>query len=81
MTAPVNGSVTLTGLTLGETATYSCGHGHTLSGEVERTCGHDGTWSGSDPVCQLTSNNSFIWIPKEICSFRFAYYYLHVFAS
>ena len=64
LTAPENGTVTLSGNTLGETARYSCNHGYTLSDGNNRTCGHDGTWSGSDPLCLLKSNDGFVFVHK-----------------
>lgn len=31
---------------------FSCEAGYSLIGSVERTCLHNGTWSGTQPVCQ-----------------------------
>lgn len=31
---------------------FSCEAGYSLMGSVERTCLHNGTWSGTQPVCQ-----------------------------
>lgn len=31
---------------------FSCEAGYTLIGSAERTCLHNGTWSGTQPVCQ-----------------------------
>lgn len=46
--APLNGLV----LDDGDTATYTCGQGYSLSGLSKRTCATDGTgWSGADPAC------------------------------
>ena len=40
----------------GTTATYSCGSGFAVSGNVKRTCrddssGLNGEWDGNDPTC------------------------------
>ena len=48
---PSNGQVTLTGTTVGSTATYECNTGFTLMGNIERTCQDDGDWSGTEPTC------------------------------
>ncbi|CAG5854549.1 unnamed protein product [Menidia menidia] len=34
---------------------FSCEAGYNLIGSAERTCLHNGTWSGSQPVCQAVS--------------------------
>ncbi|XP_030270316.1 CUB and sushi domain-containing protein 1-like isoform X1 [Sparus aurata] len=34
---------------------FSCEAGYSLSGSAERTCLHNGTWSGTQPVCQAVS--------------------------
>ena len=52
LTDPVNGQVTLTGTTFGQTATYSCNTGYNLVGDSNRTCQATGNWSGSAPTCQ-----------------------------
>ena len=49
---PENGSVTISGPTLGSVATYSCDTGYDLIGDMERVCQDNGTWSGNQPVCQ-----------------------------
>ena len=52
---PLYGSVTLSGNRVGDTATYKCDAGFTLSGgDRVRTCGANGVtgvWSGKAPVC------------------------------
>uniref|UniRef100_A0A3B4YUQ9 CUB and Sushi multiple domains 1 n=1 Tax=Seriola lalandi dorsalis TaxID=1841481 RepID=A0A3B4YUQ9_SERLL len=32
---------------------FSCEAGYSLTGSAERTCLHNGTWSGTQPVCQV----------------------------
>ena len=53
---PSFGSVTVTGLSIGDTATYSCNAGFDLVGVVVRTCelveAGIAEWSGSAPICQ-----------------------------
>ena len=34
-------------------ATYSCDTGFSLVGMSERSCQSDGTWSGSEPTCEV----------------------------
>ena len=46
--SPVHGEVQ----TSGNTATYTCDNGYTLSGAQSRTCGADGMWSSVDPECK-----------------------------
>jgi len=48
--APANGAVSMSGIIVGSTATYSCNEGFSLDGNVERTC-EDDMWTGTEPVC------------------------------
>ena len=48
---PANGSVTVTGNSSGDTATYTCDSDYDLVGVSERVCGDDGQWSGEAPMC------------------------------
>ncbi len=50
--APDGGSVRLSGLIVGSTATYQCNTGYVLEGESVRICQEDGTWSGVEPTCR-----------------------------
>ena len=52
LTNPVNGQVSTTGTTFGQTATYSCNTGYNLMGDDTRTCQATGQWSGNAPTCQ-----------------------------
>lgn len=53
LTPPANGSVlTPTGTTLNASANYRCDSGYTLVGIATRVCGTDGSWSGTEPVCE-----------------------------
>ena len=53
---PSFGSVTVTGVSIGDTATYSCNSGFILVGVEVRTCQLVGAgvavWSGAAPICQ-----------------------------
>ena len=51
LSAPVNGSISLSGVTVGDMATYSCNEGFELVGNATRVCLDGGTWSGKDIVC------------------------------
>ena len=37
----------------GSRVRYSCTAGYMLTGSAVRVCQGDGTWSGTDPVCQM----------------------------
>ena len=52
LNAPSDGSVSLSGTTVGSTATYSCNDGFRLQGESKRRCQNNGEWSGRAPTCQ-----------------------------
>ena len=49
---PSNGTVTLTGTTLGSMATYECDDGFILMGLSQRTCNNSGEWNGTAPTCE-----------------------------
>ncbi|CAI7994706.1 P-selectin [Geodia barretti] len=56
LSSPMSGSLLISGTGAGvyqETATYACETGFNLVGMSERVCQSDGTWSGSDPTCQI----------------------------
>ena len=48
---PENGMVMMTGNSVGDTATYSCDDGFSLSGVDMVTCQDDGQWSDPPPIC------------------------------
>ena len=48
---PVNGTVMMTGNSVGDTATYSCDDGFALSGVEMVTCQDNGQWSDPPPIC------------------------------
>ena len=45
------GSVSLSGNSVGSTATYVCVQGYELVGAEVRTCQNTGEWSGTEPSC------------------------------
>ncbi|XP_019647923.1 PREDICTED: LOW QUALITY PROTEIN: sushi, von Willebrand factor type A, EGF and pentraxin domain-containing protein 1-like [Branchiostoma belcheri] len=49
---PAHGSVAGT-TTFGGVITYTCDHGHTLSGSPTQTCQSNQQWSGTPPTCQI----------------------------
>ena len=57
LTAPVNGSVTVTGHRTGDTAEYSCDGGYELVGDQTRKCMSNSQWSGQTPSCQISPGN------------------------
>ena len=54
--SPLNGAVEVTGMTFGDTATYSCNTGFVLFGKGIRECRQDGTWNGKTPDCRGSFN-------------------------
>jgi hypothetical protein len=44
----VNGTVLLSGSTLGCVAKYACAPGYDVVGDVKKECLHNSTWSGSN---------------------------------
>ena len=49
---PANGMVTMTGNSVGDTATYTCDDGYELIGSMTVTCMDDGAWSDGPPMCR-----------------------------
>ena len=48
---PANGQVSVSGTTVGSTATYTCNSGFVIEGESTRQCLGSGQWSGQAPTC------------------------------
>lgn len=59
--SPVSGSVMVSGVRIGDTATYSCEPGRTLVGGATRTCEIGGVWSGSPPSCRVCTSERWCW--------------------
>lgn len=54
---PVNGKVSVSGLSVGAFATYTCNSGFLLVGGAKsRVCSLGGVWSGVAPVCRSKSS-------------------------
>ena len=49
---PTNGTVTVMGTSVGDTASYTCNYGFELIGSMSVTCTSDGTWSDQPPMCR-----------------------------
>ena len=49
---PVNGSVSQSGNSEGDTATYTCDNGYELFGHQVLNCQANGTWDNSPPICR-----------------------------
>ena len=67
LTAPENGSVTVTGYRTGDTAQYSCDGGFELVGNQTRECMSNSQWSGQIPSCQLSPGNEYMYIYIGYC--------------
>ena len=48
---PANGSVAVTGVMTGDTATFSCDIGHELFGSPLISCLSNATWNAEPPIC------------------------------
>ena len=63
---PANGFVLVTNNSVeGNVAFYECLPGFILVGNATRTCQSDGTWSGSEPVCEAIVLGEYI--PRSKC--------------
>ena len=49
---PMNGTVSLSGTTFGQTALYQCALGYNIVGGSSRTCQGNKQWSGTAPTCR-----------------------------
>ena len=53
---PANGEVSVSGLSVGSTASFSCNFGYVLRGSAVLECGARGIWSAPDPTCERKLN-------------------------
>ena len=51
LSSPANGLVSVSGLTPGSEASYSCKPGYRLEGSLTRTCLDERVWSSQEPAC------------------------------
>ena len=54
-----NGRVLLSGVSVGDTATFTCNDGYELVGDSSLICLSDGSWDSSPPVCQGPIGNRY----------------------
>ena len=67
---PANGAVIVSGLSVGDTASYTCIFGFELVGNVTVTCRDGGQWSSHPPVCQIIGIKPLaIIMPKSFLRF------------
>ena len=55
---PANGTVMMTGNSVGDTATYTCNEGFELDGVMMVTCQDDGMWDNPPPTCRSLAGRS-----------------------
>ena len=60
LVAPSHGAVSSASAFAGQSVTYSCTSGYTLSGNAMRTCQNSGDWDGSTPSCAPVSCASLL---------------------
>ena len=49
--SPSDGNISISTTIPGSTVSYTCELGYILAGPMTRTCLENGTWTGSDPMC------------------------------
>ena len=57
---PVNGTVTQSGNSEGDTATYTCDSGYELVGQQVLNCQANGTWDTHPPICRCQFSNKLL---------------------
>ena len=63
LSSPTNGSITITEVTFGALANFTCDEGFNLIGSSSRQCQANGNWSGNDTSCEsMLENSDFIVI-------------------
>ena len=80
---PSNGAVTVSGLSIGSTASYTCLPGFNMVGMATRQCQQDATWSNSAPMCQGVCPGAmgFQNMPTYGCAGQYLYLYSSPFLS
>ena len=59
LTDPVDGRVHLSGVAVGDTASFICASGYELIGHPLLTCLSDGDWDSSPPICQSMTKQAY----------------------
>ena len=59
MTDFKNGKVSLSGVLVGDTATFTCNDGYELVGDSVLYCRSGGTWDNLPPVCQGPTGKTY----------------------
>ena len=80
LSSPSNGEVTLTGLTSGSTATYTCDNGYQLTADKTRTCLNTGMWSGQEPTCKCIKKSILKYTMLSYKQQRIYLAYQHAFS-
>ena len=63
LSSPTNGSITITEVTFGALANFTCDEGFNLIGSSSRQCLANGNWSGNDTSCEsMLEKSDFIVI-------------------
>ena len=57
---PINGTVSQSGNSEGDTATYTCDSGYELVGHQVLNCQANGTWDTSPPICRCQFSNKIL---------------------
>ncbi|XP_022109262.1 mannan-binding lectin serine protease 1-like [Acanthaster planci] len=70
LTAPTYGSMVGSNFTFKHSVSFSCKGGYFLQGSSSRTCQGDGTWSGTQPFCQIVTCDS----PSPLGNGRILFY-------
>ena len=68
---PINGTVVVSGRTVGSVANYTCVSGHLLTGVMIRECLVTGEWSDQAPICEsmlITHKSTTILHQMQSCN-------------
>ena len=63
LSAPSDGSITLTGTTYLSVATFECDVGYDLSGSASRVCQADTAWNGTTTLCVIRGKHELHFVP------------------